>query len=128
MSKWIALFMNPELGNDDPTPTDYLLPALSTLKAATKAGLMVRILSPNSEGECCTEHLADWLAKKGVPGVVATNEIDSNCAMIIGPEVFRVDPENNKFCHACQIDLTGRRLACLGVSWPRVGGGFVEFL
>ena len=36
MSKWIALFMNPELGNDDPTPTDYLLPALSTLKAGNR--------------------------------------------------------------------------------------------
>lgn len=126
MSKWIGIFLKLETNEDHETLTSELRPSLNFLSVAVVQGVAVKLICAETDSTQLSA-LQEWLARNGVKGVVATNQVDTNCTMIIGTDVFRLDRTRDWFCPHCKDELK----ACSnghGISgWPPQGGGFIEY-
>lgn len=127
MSRWIGLFIKAEPDDGHQADTQHLLPALAAIRAATEARIAVKVITPLAGTVGHAERVEQWFSARGVNGVTVTDTIDNDCVLIIGSEVFRTDPDNERFCQPCQAAFV-ERLAGLGITaWPPRGGGFIEF-
>jgi len=128
VNKWIGFFVNFGPGDNRQAVEAYLVSAKGVMAAALQAGVGVKILTPAQGDPGPAQELLQWLEARGIKGCTLTDRVDAECALLIGAEVFRVEPDNSRLCPPCQSELA-ERLAQLGIrSWPPRGGGIMELM